>query len=178
MGLDQRGCIVQLSPEANWRQEEPRDEARPLDVCASGLNIGSRVKREFHARFWERPGVKFPRATRQQRDWVCHGMGYERVPVIPVPIGSWARPANVAHDPTRTSSAHSNCTGLPPTTEVVLGDAAFGLGGRRGGRGSAKGGLIQFVAADAPSIHLSGSRRYGPLTPYGRLDVTRMGPGS
>ncbi len=42
----------------------------------------------------------------------------------------------------------------------------------------AKGGLSQFVAADAPSIHLSGSRRYGPLTPYGRLDVTRMGPGS
>ncbi len=69
MGLDQRGCIVQLSPAANWQQEEPRDEARPLDVCASGLNIGSRVKREFHARFWERPGVKFPRATRQGLPW-------------------------------------------------------------------------------------------------------------
>ncbi len=67
MGLDQRGCIVQLSPAANWQQEEPRDEARPLDVCASGLNIGSRVKREFHARFWERLGVKFPRATRHKR---------------------------------------------------------------------------------------------------------------
>ncbi len=65
MGLDRRGCVVQLSPEANWQQEEPRDEARPLDVCAGGLNIGSRVKREFHARFWERLGVRFPRATRQ-----------------------------------------------------------------------------------------------------------------
>ena len=26
-------------------------------------NIGSRVTREGHARFWERPGVKFPRAN-------------------------------------------------------------------------------------------------------------------
>jgi hypothetical protein len=30
-------------------------------------NIGSRVTREGHARFWERPGVKFLRATRQWR---------------------------------------------------------------------------------------------------------------
>ena len=29
------------------------------------LNIGSRVTREGHARFWERPEVKFLRATRQ-----------------------------------------------------------------------------------------------------------------
>jgi hypothetical protein len=28
-------------------------------------NIGSRVTREGHARFWERPRVKLPRATRQ-----------------------------------------------------------------------------------------------------------------
>jgi hypothetical protein len=28
-------------------------------------NIGSRVTREGHARFWERPRVKVPRATRQ-----------------------------------------------------------------------------------------------------------------
>src|SRR6185312_13728905 len=30
-------------------------------------NIGSRVTREGHARFWERPEVKFLRATRQTR---------------------------------------------------------------------------------------------------------------
>ena len=30
-------------------------------------NIGSRVTREGHARFWERPGVKLPRATRLGR---------------------------------------------------------------------------------------------------------------
>ncbi len=33
-------------------------------VC-QWLNIGSRVNREVHARFWERLGVRFPRATRQ-----------------------------------------------------------------------------------------------------------------
>jgi len=30
-------------------------------------NIGSRVNREIHARFWERVEVKFLRATRQKR---------------------------------------------------------------------------------------------------------------
>src|SRR5260370_24639909 len=30
-------------------------------------NIGSRVNREVHARFWERPGVRFLRATRHSR---------------------------------------------------------------------------------------------------------------
>src|SRR5258708_28253222 len=29
-------------------------------------NIGSRMKREVHVRFWERPRVKVPRATRQK----------------------------------------------------------------------------------------------------------------
>src|ERR1035437_2614071 len=30
-------------------------------------NIGSRMNREVHVRFWERPRVKVPRATRQTR---------------------------------------------------------------------------------------------------------------
>ena len=37
-------------------------------------NIGSRVTREGHARFWERPEVKFLRATRQTRRLSCLGM--------------------------------------------------------------------------------------------------------
>src|SRR4029434_10892268 len=43
----------------------------PASLCALGampwprLNIGSRVTREGHARFWERLGVQFPWATRQ-----------------------------------------------------------------------------------------------------------------
>ena len=38
------------------------DEAKPFKQRS---NIGSRVTREGHARFWERPEVKFLRATRQ-----------------------------------------------------------------------------------------------------------------
>ena len=38
------------------------DEAKPFKM--QRLNIGSRVTREGHARFWERPAVKFRRATR------------------------------------------------------------------------------------------------------------------
>jgi putative transposase len=41
------------------------DEARLLDITCQRLSIGSRVNREVHARFWERLGVRFPRATRQ-----------------------------------------------------------------------------------------------------------------
>ena len=38
------------------------DEAKPFKQRP---NIGSRVTREGHARFWERPEVKFLRATRR-----------------------------------------------------------------------------------------------------------------
>ena len=64
MGLERRGCVVQPWPLANRKREEPVDEAKPFK---QGSNIGSRVTREGHARFWERPEVKFLRATRQSR---------------------------------------------------------------------------------------------------------------
>src|SRR6516162_4345953 len=62
MGLERRGCVVRPRPLANWRQEEPVDEAKPF---MQRSNIGSRVTREGHARFWERPEVQFLRATRR-----------------------------------------------------------------------------------------------------------------
>ena len=66
MGLERRGCVVRPWPLANRKREEPMDEAKPFK---QRLNIGSRVTREGHARFWERPEVKFLRATRQtERD--------------------------------------------------------------------------------------------------------------
>src|SRR5215472_6012679 len=64
MGLERRGRVVRPWPLANWKQEEPVDEAKPFRQRS---NIGSRVTREGHARFWERPEVKFLRATRQGR---------------------------------------------------------------------------------------------------------------
>src|SRR6516225_1633960 len=70
MGLERRGCVVRPWLLANWRQEEPVDEAKPF---RQRPNIGSRVTREGHARFWERPEVKFLRATRQtEKDQRCH----------------------------------------------------------------------------------------------------------
>ena len=62
MGRERRGCVVRPWLLANWRQEEPVDEAKPF---RQRPNIGSRVTREGHARFWERPEVKFLRATRR-----------------------------------------------------------------------------------------------------------------
>src|SRR5262249_49515432 len=62
MGLERRGCVVRPWPRANWKREEPVAEAKPFK---QRLNIGSRVTREGHARFWERPEVKFLRATRR-----------------------------------------------------------------------------------------------------------------
>ena len=62
-GLERRGCVVRPWPLATWKREEPVDEAKPFKQRP---NIGSRVTREGHARFWERPEVKFLRATRHQ----------------------------------------------------------------------------------------------------------------
>jgi hypothetical protein len=64
MALERRGCVVRPWPLANWKREEPVDEAKPFKQRP---HIGSRVTREGHARFWERPEVKFLRATRQGR---------------------------------------------------------------------------------------------------------------
>jgi hypothetical protein len=62
MGLERRGCVVRPWPLANRKREEPVDDAKPFKQRP---NIGSRVTREGHARFWERPEVKFLRATRR-----------------------------------------------------------------------------------------------------------------
>ena len=63
MGLERRGCVVRPWPLANRKREEPVGEAKPFKQRP---NIGSRVTREGHARFWERPEVKFLRATRRE----------------------------------------------------------------------------------------------------------------
>ena len=51
-----------MTGNGNRRRLEPTAER---DVMSwQRPNIGSRVTREGHARFWERPEVKFLRATR------------------------------------------------------------------------------------------------------------------
>jgi hypothetical protein len=51
-----------LTAGANQRWEEPRPWGEAVGV--QRLNIGSRMSREAHVRFWERVGVRFPCATR------------------------------------------------------------------------------------------------------------------
>ena len=62
MGLERRGCVVRPWPLANWKREDPVDEAKPFKATAEHREpCDSRGS----ARFWERPEVKFLRATRQ-----------------------------------------------------------------------------------------------------------------
>jgi hypothetical protein len=66
MGLERRGCVFRRGrgpTKAIWQWEEPMDKAKPQ--CRQP-NIGSRVNREVHARFWEHAEVKSLRVTRQR----------------------------------------------------------------------------------------------------------------
>jgi hypothetical protein len=86
MGLERRGCVVRPWPLANWKREEPVDEAKPFKDVMSWQrpNIGSRVTREGHARFWERPEVKFFRATRRRSPFRSEGRKVRNRRVLPV----------------------------------------------------------------------------------------------
>ena len=69
MELDRRGCVVQPRPWANRQREEPVDEAKPFNAMSwQRPNIGSRINREVHVRFWERAEVKFLRANSAQTE--------------------------------------------------------------------------------------------------------------
>src|ERR1700758_699508 len=60
------GCVTR----GRERLVRPDTPGQPNTLCSLDVmswqrpNIGSRVTREGHARFWERPEVKFLRATR------------------------------------------------------------------------------------------------------------------
>ena len=62
MGLERRGALFGL---ATGQLETGGACGRGKAVQWQRPNIGSRVTREGHARFWERPEVKFLRATRR-----------------------------------------------------------------------------------------------------------------
>ena len=50
------------------------DEAKPFNAMSwQRPNIGSRMNREVHVRFWERAEVKFLRATRHTRTTALGG---------------------------------------------------------------------------------------------------------
>ncbi len=66
MRLERRGRATRVSPEGQpLRREEPVAETKPF-YCEL-LSGRSRVSGDVHARFWESPGVRFPRATHLTR---------------------------------------------------------------------------------------------------------------
>jgi hypothetical protein len=111
MGLERRGCVVRPWPLANWKREEPVDEAKPFKDVMSWQrpNIGSRVTREGHARFWERPEVKFLRATRRLRR-------FERGAVN---VGSWHNPDLPGRPPSRRYRMVTGPSATPVNTATV-----------------------------------------------------------
>ena len=62
MGLERRGRIRRSHDRSNWKQED-LDACDRQAVWSACLPDGSRVRRESHARFCERPVVKFRRPT-------------------------------------------------------------------------------------------------------------------
>ena len=68
-----RRKFKRMRHQTKGARDWPATPGLPNALCSLGTvswqrpNIGSRVTREGHARFWERPEVKFLRATRQSR---------------------------------------------------------------------------------------------------------------
>jgi len=62
MELERRGRVRRSHARSNWKQED-LDACDRRAVWSACLPDGSRVRRESHARFCERPVVKFRRPT-------------------------------------------------------------------------------------------------------------------
>src|SRR5262245_25639027 len=62
MFVERRGQVIRVTVTlVNWQQEEPTDRGEGRQLF---MDDTSRVSREAQARFCERPGVRFPGATR------------------------------------------------------------------------------------------------------------------
>jgi hypothetical protein len=57
--------LFPLGPSSRARLDNGSRMKRERASCTGAANIGSRMTREGHVRFWERAGVRSPRATRQ-----------------------------------------------------------------------------------------------------------------
>src|ERR1700730_4801366 len=96
MGLERRGCVVRPWPLANWKREEPVGEAKPFNATAEHREpCDSRAS----CTFWERPEVKFLRATRHGRPTAASArllsLTRTRANDAPVWIEPWEEPFSV-----------------------------------------------------------------------------------
>jgi hypothetical protein len=60
MVMEQRGVVIQLEADNNWKQEDLMQESKPCN----GLNDKSRMRGDFQVRFHEKLRVRFPWFTR------------------------------------------------------------------------------------------------------------------
>src|SRR6516164_8234565 len=90
------------------------EEAKPFKQRP---NVGSRVTREGHARFWERPEVKFLRATRRVSRTRGFRQARGRRNADRSPIRSSAKAALPALARTSLTRAHRR-----PTTTLIVAD--------------------------------------------------------
>jgi hypothetical protein len=88
MEPERGGCIVRLWPLANWKLEEPAGRGKAVQATVEHREP---CDSRGHARFWDRPEVKFLRATRQ----TCGSAAVERMSFIGGSRPVAPRPANV-----------------------------------------------------------------------------------
>ena len=62
MVMEQRGVVIQLEADNNWKQEDLMQESKPY--CCNELNDKSRMRGDFQVRFREKLRVRFPWFTR------------------------------------------------------------------------------------------------------------------
>src|SRR5262245_6710813 len=71
MFVERRGQVIRVPITlVNWQQEEPTDRGEGRQLF---MDDTSRVSREAQARFCERPGVRFPGATRPTIEMSARG---------------------------------------------------------------------------------------------------------
>src|SRR5467141_4003615 len=86
MELERRGRVRRSHARSNWKQED-LDACDRRAVWSACLPDGSRVRRESHARFCERPVVKFRRPTHPRdaaSDATGAVMGLPNTRIVPV----------------------------------------------------------------------------------------------
>src|SRR5258708_12418919 len=89
MELEGRGRVRRSHARSNWKQED-LDACDRRAVWSGCLPDGSRVRRESHARFCERPVVKFRRPTHPGLMTSIFAIDKRGTSRLTICIGPWA----------------------------------------------------------------------------------------
>ena len=126
------GGTPQVQADAPPDQEctrlvRPVPPGEPNALCALAFmpwqrpDIGSRMNREVHVRFWERLGVKVPRATRQSRLLIDVHSWSARPPIVSVKadVGDFQRRARSCCEQVQPEPALGGGHNLAGSLQVV-----------------------------------------------------------